>query len=69
MFNLRAFTTLIFSLSVSARAKALDSPSSEQVREACSLLTQRVVADIFGVLLLLAVIGVVRYLAYRMARD
>ena len=64
--NLRTLYTLCSLLSVSARATALDSPSSLQVREACFSFLR---GEMFWLLGLFALILVVRYTANRMARD
>ena len=66
MINLRTLYTSASLVGVSARATALDSPSSSQVREACLSFLR---GEMFWLLGLFALILIVRYTANRMARD
>ena len=66
MINLRTLYTLGSLAGVSARATALDSPSSLQVREACFSFIR---GEMFWLVGLFALVLIVRYTANRMARD
>ena len=66
VLNLRTLYTFASLAGVSARATALDSPSSGQVREACLNFLR---GELVWFVILFGVILVVRYTANRMARD
>ena len=64
--NLRTLYTLGSLAGVSARATALDSPSSWQIREVCLNFLRGEMIWLVG---LFALVLIVRYTANRMARD